>query len=56
MGVMAPRSLQRIVFAVFHHLNQNWSQQPLKFTHESRRYLGLPTGLDRWLPIAVRGF
>src|SRR6266550_8797704 len=26
-------SLQRIVFAVFHHLNQNWRQQPLKFRH-----------------------
>jgi putative transposase len=36
MGVMAhTQSLQRIVFAVFHHLNQNWSQQPLKFTHMS---------------------
>jgi transposase-like protein len=36
MGVMAHiQSLQRIVFAVFHHLNQNWSQQPLKFTHKS---------------------
>lgn len=36
MGVMAhTQSLQRIVFAVFHHLNQNWSQQPLKFTHNS---------------------
>jgi putative transposase len=36
MGVMAhTQSLQRIVFAVFHHLNQNWSQQPLKFTHKS---------------------
>jgi putative transposase len=36
MGVMAhTRSLQRIVYAVFHHLNQNWSQQPLKFTHKS---------------------
>ena len=34
MGVMAhTQSLQRIVFAVFHHLNQNWRQQPLKFTH-----------------------
>jgi len=34
MGVMAhTQSLQRIVFAVFHHLNQNWLQQPLKFTH-----------------------
>ena len=34
MGVMAHiQSLQRIVFAVFHHLNQNWLQQPLKFTH-----------------------
>lgn len=36
MGVMAHiQSLQRIVFAVFHHLNQNWSQQTLKFTHRS---------------------
>lgn len=37
MGVMANKdSLQRIVFAVFHHLNHNWSQQPLKqFTHKS---------------------
>ena len=36
MGVMAHiQSLQRIVFAVFHHLNQNWSQQSLKFTHRS---------------------
>ena len=36
MGVMAhTQSLQRIVFAVFHHLNHNWSQQPLKFTHKS---------------------
>lgn len=37
MGVMAHiQSLQRIVFAVFHHLNQNWSQQtPKKFTHKS---------------------
>jgi putative transposase len=36
MGVMAhTQSLQRIVFAVFHHLNQNWSQQPRKFTHKS---------------------
>src|SRR5919106_5645558 len=37
MGVMAnTQSLQRIVFAVFHHLNQNWSQQTLKkFTHKS---------------------
>lgn len=34
MGVMAhTQSLQRIVFAVFNHLNQNWSQHPLKFTH-----------------------
>lgn len=34
MGVMANTpSLQRIVFAVFHHLNQNWSQRPIKFTH-----------------------
>ncbi len=37
MGVMAhTQSLQRIVFAVFHHLNQNWSQKtPKKFTHRS---------------------
>lgn len=37
MGVMAnTQSLQRIVFAVFHHLNQNWSQSPItKFTHKS---------------------
>ena len=37
MGVMAnTQSLQRIVFAVFHHLNQNWSQNTLKkFTHKS---------------------
>jgi putative transposase len=37
MGVMAnTQSLQRIVFAVFHHLNQNWSQNTLKkFTHNS---------------------
>jgi putative transposase len=36
MGVMAhTQSLQRIVFAVFHHLNQNWLLQPLKFTHNS---------------------
>jgi transposase-like protein len=34
MGVMAhTQSLQRIVFAVFHHLNENWRQQPLKFAH-----------------------
>jgi putative transposase len=37
MGVMAnAKSLQRIVFAVFHHLNHNWSQNtPKKFTHNS---------------------
>jgi putative transposase len=36
MGVMAhTQSLQRIVFAVFHHLNQNWSQHPPKITHKS---------------------
>src|SRR5207344_3276305 len=30
MGVMAhTQSLQRIVFAVFHHLNKIWSEQPL---------------------------
>jgi len=39
MGVMAhTQSLERIVFAVFHHLNQNWSQRPLQFTHNSWRY------------------
>jgi putative transposase len=37
MGVMAnTRSLQRIVFAVFNHLNENWHQNtPKKFTHNS---------------------
>lgn len=36
MGVMAhTASLQRIVFAVFNHLNKNWSEQPVKFTHNS---------------------
>ena len=36
MGVMAhTASLQRIVFAVFHHLNKNWSEQPGKFTQNS---------------------
>lgn len=37
MGVMAhTQSLQRIVFAVFHHLNTNWSLNPIKeFTHIS---------------------
>jgi transposase-like protein len=37
MGVMAnTQSLQRIVFAVFYHLNHNWSRRPLKqFTHNS---------------------
>ena len=37
MGVMAhTQSLQRIVFAVFHHLNTNWSLNPNKdFTHNS---------------------
>lgn len=37
MKVMAnTQSLQRIVFAVFHHLNQNWSENtPKKFTHKS---------------------
>jgi transposase-like protein len=36
MGVMAhTQSLQRIVYAVFHHLNQNWTQQPPIFTHKS---------------------
>ena len=34
MGVMAhTQSLQRIVFAVFHHLNENWRQQTSQFTH-----------------------
>jgi putative transposase len=37
MGVMANKdSLQRIVFAVFHHLNENWSLHPTpEFTHNS---------------------
>jgi putative transposase len=36
MGVMAhTQSLQRIVYAVFYHLNQNWRQQPPIFTHKS---------------------
>jgi putative transposase len=36
MGVMAhTQSLERIVFAVFHHLNENWSLRPLQFTHNS---------------------
>jgi transposase-like protein len=37
MGVMANKdSLQRIIFAVFHHLNQNWSLHPIsEFTHNS---------------------
>jgi putative transposase len=36
MGVMAhTQSLQRIVFAVFHHLNENWRQQTSLFTHKS---------------------
>jgi putative transposase len=37
MGVMAnTQSLQRIVFAVFKHLNQNWSVLPInEFTHKS---------------------
>jgi putative transposase len=37
MGVMAhTQSLQRIVFAVCHHLNTNWSLDPIKeFTHNS---------------------
>jgi putative transposase len=37
MGVMAhTQSLQRIVFAVFHHLNTNWCLNPIKeFTHNS---------------------
>jgi transposase-like protein len=43
MGVMAhTQSLQRIVFAVFHHLNTTWSLNPIKdFTHNS---LTLPIG------------
>jgi hypothetical protein len=32
---MTGPSLQRIVFAVFHHLNENWSLRPLEFTHKS---------------------
>lgn len=36
MGVLAhTQSVQRIVYAVFHHLNQNWRQQPPLFTHKS---------------------
>jgi putative transposase len=37
MGVMAnTQSLQRIVFAVFHHLNKNWNPSPVnEFTHKS---------------------
>ena len=36
MGVMAhTQSLQRIVFAVFHHLNENWKKHPQKITHNS---------------------
>ena len=37
MGVMAnTQSLQRIVFAVFHHLNKTWSESPIKkSTHNS---------------------
>lgn len=36
MGVMAhTQSLQRIVYAVFHHLNENWRQQAPTFTHNS---------------------
>jgi putative transposase len=35
MGVMAhTQSLQRIVFAMFHHLNENWRQQTSLFTHK----------------------
>ena len=35
MGVMAhTQSLQRIVFAVFHHLNENW-KKPQKITQKS---------------------
>jgi putative transposase len=36
MGVMAhTQSVQRIVYAVFHHLNENWRQQTPIFTHNS---------------------
>ena len=36
MGVMAhTQSVQRIVYAVFHHLNENWRQQTPIFTHKS---------------------
>ena len=37
MGVMAnTQSLQRIVFAVFHHLNTNWCLSPIEeFTHKT---------------------
>jgi putative transposase len=36
MGVMAhTQSLQRIVYAVFHHLNVNWSGQPDQFTQKT---------------------
>jgi transposase-like protein len=36
MGVMAhTQSVQRIVYAVFHHLNENWRQQAPVFTHNS---------------------
>lgn len=36
MGVMAhTQSVQRIVYAVFHHLNENWRQQAPLFTHKS---------------------
>lgn len=37
MGVMANKhSLQKIVFAVFHYLNHNWSQSPIEqITHNS---------------------
>ena len=36
MGVMAhTESLQRIVFALFHHLNTNWSLNPIKNLHTS---------------------
>ncbi len=35
-NLLLAQSLQRIVFAVFHHLNQNWSLHPINdFTHNS---------------------
>ena len=41
MGVFTNReSVERIVFAVFHHLNVNWENTPLnEFTHKDRHYL-----------------